>query len=102
VQVCSGSLAEFGAGSHTKTYRKMDSAWNRSLRQAKQSSAVKEYPAVRSATMKTDSTAELNLSCGSLEYSPGSIRYLERERLVCFHVRFLWLQLGNIPSQDHP
>jgi len=56
----------------------MDSAWNRSLRQAKQSSAVNEYPAVRSATTKTDSTAELNLSCGSLAYRPGRIRYLQR------------------------
>jgi hypothetical protein len=60
------------------SYRKMDSAWNRSLRQAKQSSAVNEYPAVSSATTKTDSTAKLNLSCGSLAYRPGRMRYLRR------------------------
>jgi len=49
----------------TGAYRKMPSAWNISLRQAKQRSAVKEYPAVRRVTTKTPRTALLKRSFGS-------------------------------------
>jgi hypothetical protein len=48
-----------GGGTDKKTL----SAWKSSLRQAKQSRAVKEYPAVRRATTKTVRTAWPSLSC---------------------------------------
>jgi hypothetical protein len=70
--VCDGEEAEGGRGecgpiglnvsrgygvAIGEAYRKTLSAWKRSLRQAKHSSAVNEYPAVRSATTNTASTA---------------------------------------------
>ena len=62
------------AGLKGGTYTKTFSAWNSSLRQAKHNSAVKEYPAVKSATTKTESTDVLNRSSCSFAYRPGKIR----------------------------
>ena len=59
------------------TYRNTASAWKYRSRQAKHSKAVKEYPAVRRATTKTERTAELNLSSGLSVYMAGRIKYLE-------------------------
>ena len=83
------------------TYTKTFSAWNSSLRHAKHNSAVNEYPAVKSATTKTDKTAWLSLyffCMSSVAYKAGRIRYLSTVSLLSFSLT----GPRDLPSQYHP
>jgi len=81
---------------------KMASAWKMGLRMAKQSSAVRENPAVSSATAKMPMTDLPTRSKGSLSNVAGNIKNLcvRRQHPVPYYNRVVLLCLSNIPSQD--